>query len=85
METNQSTIKKQISVLQEADYHIITRQELLYQLISSLKLKEGRLVIERLVMKKMSNYVKDAFSVWTNYVKMSNDTKMKGDKVRVRS
>ena len=54
---------------------------MLYQLVASLKLKEGRIVFQRLVASHTMKSMKDSFSRWGNLIKERNAKMMDSDKV----
>mmetsp|Transcript_32558 Transcript_32558/g.31038 ORF Transcript_32558/g.31038 Transcript_32558/m.31038 type:complete len:440 (+) Transcript_32558:212-1531(+) len=77
-------IAKQLHVLQKADFQAVSTQESLYQLITSLNLKEGQYLFELCIKKKTGRTLKAAFGVWNSYVKETNLVLMKEDKIRWR-
>ena len=77
----QSLPGKQLVSLQVADFHATFNQEMLYQLMTSLKLKEGQILFERLVVKNTTTNLKTAFIKWNNFIKEANTKLMESDKV----
>lgn len=74
-------IVREILTLQTADFQTTFNQEMLYQLVASLKLKEGRIVFQRLVGAHTMKTLKDCFSKWGNLIKERNAKMMDSDKV----
>ena len=72
---------REILTLQTADFQTTFNQEMLYQLVASLKLKEGRIVFQRLVASHTMKSMKDSFSRWSNLIKERNAKMMDSDKV----
>lgn len=70
--------------LRYAGYQISTKQELMYQSCTSLKMKEGGLLVEKFLSKFSGAILRVGFSKWTNYLRELNSDKMNEDKARWR-
>lgn len=81
-QNSQSLPGKQLLSLQVADFHATFNQEMLYQLMTSLKLKEAQLLFERLIIKNTTVNLKAAFFKWNAFIKQKNTKLMESDKVR---
>ena len=73
---------REIQSLQSADFQTTINQEMLYQLVASLKLKEARIVLQHLIGIQSIKSMRNSFSKWSNVTKDCNSRLMDSDKVR---
>ena len=74
-------IVREIQSLMTADFQTTINQEMLYQLVASLKLKEARIVLQQIIGIQSIKSMKNAFSKWSNVTRECNSKLMDSDKV----
>ena len=74
---------REIQSLQTADFQTTINQEMLYQLVASLELKEARIVLQHLIGVRSIRSMRSSFSKWSNVTKEKNSRLMDSDKVSV--
>lgn len=72
---------REIQSLQTADFQTTINQEMLYQLVASLELKEARIVLQHLIGVRSIKSMRNSFSKWSNVTKEKNSRLMDSDKV----
>ena len=72
---------REIQSLQTADFQTTINQEMLYQLVASLELKEARIVLQHLIGVRNIKSMRNSFSKWSNVTKEKNSRSMESDKV----
>ena len=70
--------------LRHAGYQISTKQELMYQLCVSLRMKEGGLLVEKVLSKISAGLLRAGFTKWTVFLRELNMNNMNEDKARWR-
>ena len=72
---------REIQSLQTADFQTTINQEMLYQLVASLELKEARIVLQHLIGVRSIKSMRSSFLKWSNVTKEKNSRLMDSDKV----
>lgn len=70
--------------LRNTSFQLAAKQELLYQLITSLQNREGSVLMEKILFKTVSSLLKSGFKKWTKFVHHENLELMNKDKARWR-
>lgn len=83
-ERDTSSGGKHLQALRTAAYQINIKQEMLLQLCSSLKAKEGAMIVEKVLLKTSAGLLKSGFDTWTHFIRETNSQRMNDDKWRWR-
>ena len=79
-----ATLLSSEKTLRADAYNVAVKQEKLFQLLQALKIKDGCMLVDKIISKSIQNLTKRAFDMWTGAVYEINKSKMIQDKERWR-